>query len=187
MFRIIRYDIVHTTARLEAVRSKLNLASFTIHFKKQSSALYGFVQEMFSPPSNCAVMKKTALVTDRVLFITKAMVIAGLKNPPLKQVEMFTNKAYEKPKHSEMLTTVGPVSSFGQAIVEPHPSRTRNIVQTHSTTNGMKMANTLCHCTMFSATAWRNFILHWSSLGLCRDFHFVHFDWLKACRFRLGI
>ena len=86
------------------------------------------------------------------------MVIAGLKNPQLKQVEMFTKKAYEKPKLKEILTTVGPVSSCRQAMVEPHPSRTRNIVQIDSKTNGIKMAKILCHCTMFSSTDRGSFV-----------------------------
>ena len=46
------------------------------------------------------------------------MVIAGLINPLLKQFEMFTKNAYDRPKHKEMLTRFGPVSSCGQEMVE---------------------------------------------------------------------
>ena len=45
------------------------------------------------PPTRCAKMKQKPLVTDRVLFTTNAIVIAGLINPLLKQFEMFTKNA----------------------------------------------------------------------------------------------
>lgn len=79
------------------------------------------------------------------------MVTAGLKNPPLKYVEMFTKNAYEKPKHKETLRVFGLVSSCGQLIVEPHPIKTKSIEQTDSTTDEMKMVTILCHCTMIKA------------------------------------
>lgn len=93
-------------------------------------------------------MKQKPLVTDRVLFATNAMVIAGFINPLLKQFEMFTKNAYDRPKHKEMLTRFGPVSSCGQEIVELHPIKTKNIVQTDSTTDGRKIDTNVCQRTM---------------------------------------
>ena len=93
-------------------------------------------------------MKQKPFVTDRVLFTTNAMVIAGLINPLLKQFEMFTKNAYDRPKHKEMLTRFGPVSSCGQEMVELHPIKTKNIVQTDSTTDGRKIDKNVCQRTM---------------------------------------
>jgi len=40
----------------------------------------------------------------------KAAVSAGLKNPPLKQVEMFSKNVHENPKHKDTLRMLGLVS-----------------------------------------------------------------------------
>lgn len=93
-------------------------------------------------------MKQKPLVTDRVLFTTNAMVIAGLINPLPKQFEMFTKNTYDRPKLKEMLTRFGPVSSCGQEMVELHPIKTKNIVQTDSTTDGRKIDTNVCQRTM---------------------------------------
>lgn len=125
------------------------------------------------------------------------MVTAGLKNPPLKYVEMFTKNAYEKPKHKETLRVFGLVSSCGQLIVEPHPIKTKSIEQTDSTTDEMKMVTILCHCTMIKAGffCW-SFVLFtkrsacpesvqrkkWSGgRRFCRIL-FLHYDWPRACQ-----
>ena len=80
------------------------------------------------------------------MLAAKAAVNAGLKNPPLKLVEMFSKNAHAKPKHNDTLRTLGLVSSRGQVIVEPHPIKTKSIEHTDSTTNERKIATILCHC-----------------------------------------
>ena len=59
-------------------------------------------------------MKQQALLNGMALVVTKDAVIAGLKNPPLKQVEIFPRKVYRNPKDNDIVRTVGAVSSCGQ-------------------------------------------------------------------------